>query len=341
MTEAMIRKQYKKRYLRGHLLTLLIAALVLVLAGAMLLLGNTFYSPLTVLKVLMGDTIKGASFAVGTIRLPRMLAGLVAGMAFGMAGSAFQIMLRNPMASPDIIGITSGSSAAAVFCIMVLHAGSGLTAIASVVSGLGVALLIFALSGGGHFFGGRLILIGIGISAMLRSVISYLMLRGSQYDVPGAMRWLSGSLNGVQMDEISLLVVLVPVFGMALMLLERYLRILALGEQSAISLGVTVAKVRLMIVISSVVLIAFATAVTGPIAFISFLAGPITKRLVGTSYGQILPSGLVGALMVLLGDIIGSHLFPVQYPVGVVTGIIGAPYLIYLLIRLNKRGGAA
>ena len=276
-----ILKGYYARKKRWMLVTGLLLTLTAFLSVGALLLGNTFYPLDVIFRVLMGEEIKGASFAVATIRLPRMLSGLLVGMAFGMAGSTFQTMLRNPLASPDIIGITSGSSVAAVFCILVLNVSGAVVSISALISGLLVAALIYLLSKGGTFSGGRLILIGIGIQAMLGAVISYLMLRAPQHDVPAAMRWLSGSLNGIRMAQMPMLAAVVMLFGILLLLLGRYLKILEMGEQFATTLGVRTDVTRVLLVLSAVVLIAFSTAVTGPISFVAFLAGPIATRLVG------------------------------------------------------------
>ncbi len=336
-----IRSGIAQRRTRFITVTILLAGLTILLSGLMLILGNTIYMPETVIRVLLGEQIKGATFAISTLRLPRMLTGLFVGLAFGMAGNTFQTMLRNPLASPDIIGVTSGSSVAAVFCILVLNISGNMVSIASLISGLFVAGLIYLLSRGGSFSGGRLILIGIGIQAMLNAVISFLLLRANQYDVPAALRWLSGSLNGMQMKDVPGLFIVVVVFGIVIYLLGGHLKILELGEQTAITLGINADWTRLLLVLSSVFLIAFATAVTGPIAFVAFLAGPIAGRLVGRGSSNVLPSGLVGASLVLGADIIGQFAFDIRFPVGIITGILGAPYLLYLLIRINRTGGAA
>lgn len=337
----LIKNGYFHRRFRWITVTILLVTLTLVLSGAMLMLGNTRYPSDIVIRVLFGEQIQGASFAISTLRLPRMLSGLLVGIAFGMAGNTFQTMLRNPLASPDIIGVTSGSSVAAVFCILVLKISGNVVSVASVVSGLLVAALIYVLSKGGSFSGGRLILIGIGIQAMLGAIISYLLLRANQYDVPGALRWLSGSLNGMQMKDIPGLFLVVVIFGLIIMLLGRHLKILELGEQTAITLGLKTDQTRLLLVLSAVFLIAFATAVTGPVAFVAFLAGPIAGRLVGTGTPNSMPSGLVGASLVLSADLIGQFAFGIRLPVGIITGILGAPYLLYLLARMNRTGGAA
>jgi iron complex transport system permease protein len=335
-----IKLGYRKRRLRWTLVTLFLALCTLGLCIILLLLGNTYYPMSVVLRVLLGEEIQGASFAIATIRLPRMLAGLLVGVAFGMAGSTFQTMLRNPLASPDIIGVTSGSSLGAVFCLLVLNISGTTVSLVSVISGLVIAVLIYLLAKIGHFSGGKLILIGIGIQAMLRAVISLLLLRASQHDVPAAMRWLSGSLNGIRMSSISMLFIVVAVFGTIIILLGRHLKILELGEQSAITLGMRTDMTRLLLVLSAVFLIAFSTAVTGPIAFVAFLAGPIATKLVGSGVSNELPAGLVGAILVLGGDLIGQFAFATKYPVGIITGILGAPYLILLLIRMNQKGGS-
>lgn len=336
-----IKQGFYRRRVRFLTVTVALLTLTVLLCGSMLYLGNTKYSLSVIIRVLMGEQIKGASFAIGTLRLPRMLAGLLAGMAFGIAGNTFQTMLRNPLASPDIIGVTSGSSVAAVFCILVLKISGGLVSVAAVVTGLSVAALIYLLSKGGSFSGGRLILIGIGIQAMLNAVISFLLLKANQYDVPVALRWLSGSLNGMQMKDIPGLIIVVIVFGSIIILLGKHLNILELGEQSAITLGLRTDQSRLLLVLSAVFLIAFATAVTGPIAFVAFLAGPIAARLAGAGSSNVIPAGLTGAVLVLLADIIGQYAFDIRFPVGIITGILGSPYLLYLLIRMNRTGGAA
>ncbi|MEN0071145.1 MAG: iron chelate uptake ABC transporter family permease subunit [Propionicimonas sp.] len=331
----------RTRQRRRRVATLALVALVLVLGVTMLCLGETTYSLAEVGRVLLGEQVKGASFAVGTLRLPRALAGILAGLAFGAAGASFQTMLRNPLASPDIIGISAGASAAAVWCILVLHWSGPAVSVIAVVAGLVVAGAIYALARGGESAGGRLILIGIGVGAMLDSVVSYLLLNASAWDVPTAVRWLTGSLNGIRMEAIAPLAVAVVVLGGALLFVARDLRALEFGDQSATALGVRVDAVRLVLVLAAVGLVGFATATTGPIAFVAFLAGPIATRLVGAGAPVVLPAALTGAALVLAADLLGQFAFDTRFPVGVVTGMIGAPYLLFLLIRLNRAGGSA
>ena len=203
----------RQRHRRWILVTSFLVVLACILCGAMLLLGNTIHPVKDVIRALLGEQIQGVSFAVNTIRLPRMLAGVFAGFAFGVAGDIFQTMLRNPLANPNVIGITTGSSAAAVFCIVILHASGAVVSIASVIAGLATVTFIYILSRGRSFSIGRLILIGIGVQAMLNALISYLLLVGAEQDIPAALRWLSGSLNGSQMHELPPLILSVFIFA--------------------------------------------------------------------------------------------------------------------------------
>lgn len=326
-----------RRRRRFIIVTCLLAIIAFALCWMMLMLGNTIYPAGDVINVLLGEQVKGASFAVGTIRFPRMVAGVFAGFAFGISGHVFQTMLRNPLANPNVIGITAGSSAAAVFCIIVLHASSTFVSIASIIGGLATVMVIFLLSKGTSFSIGRLILIGIGIQAMLNAVISYLLLIGQHHDIPTAMRWLSGSLNGVKMENLYPLMITVLLLAPIIISLGKRLDMLELGEQTATSLGINTDRTRVVLVISSVLIIALATATTGPIAFVAFLSGPIAKRLVGIGFSGVIPAGLVGIILVLASDLIGQFAFVARYPVGVITGILGAPYLIMLLIRMNRK----
>jgi iron complex transport system permease protein len=303
----------------------------------MLVYGKTSYSLGTVIRVISGEKIQGATFAIATLRLPRMLSGAFAGLAFGIAGNTFQTMLRNPLASPDIIGVSSGSSVAAVFCILMLRMSGSSVSIAAVISGVIVSSLIYFLARGSSFSNSRLILIGIGIQAMINSLVSYLLAKSSQHDVGAALRWLSGSLNGMRIEDVPKLVIVVILFGIIILCLTKQLQVLELGDEFATTLGIKINLVRVLLILSSVFLVAFATSVTGPIAFVAFLSGPIASRVVGLGASNVLSSGLVGALLVLGADMLGQFAFGTRFPVGVVTGILGAPYMLFLLIAINRR----
>ena len=338
-TEAIASSRRSRGRRRGVVIALLVALLAAMFALT-LVLGQSFTPPADVVRVLLGENVKGASFAVGELRLPRAVLSILAGLSFGLGGVAFQIMLRNPLASPDIIGISSGASAAAVFAIVVLSLDGPIVSIFAVAAGLGVALLVYGLSFRSGVAGTRLILVGIGVSAMLESVVAYVLSRAPAWNLQEAMRWLTGSVNGAQLDQVLPLVAGLAVFGGLLLNRARDLEALQLGDDTAAALGVNIAATRVLVVVSAVGMIAIATAVSGPIAFVAFLSGPIAARIVGNNGSLLVPSALVGAVLVLVGDYCGQFLLPARYPVGVVTGALGAPYLIYLIVRVNRTGGS-
>lgn len=330
----------RRRARRHAAVVLALLLLVVAIFAFSLCVGQTVTSPGDVLRVLIGENVPGASFTVGQLRLPRAVLAILAGLSFGLGGVAFQVMLRNPLASPDIIGISSGAGAAAVFAIIILSMRGPIVSIIAVVGGLGVALLVYGLSSRNGVGGTRLVLVGIAVSAMLESIISYILSQAPAWNLQEAMRWLTGSVNGVQLGQAAPLVLSLVVFGGLLVSRSKDLEVLRLGDDTAAALGVRVSRTRIMIIIGAVGVIATATAVTGPIAFVAFLAGPIAARIVGGSGSLLVPSALIGALLVLGGDYIGQFLLPGRYPVGVVTGALGAPYLIFLIVRVNRTGGS-
>ncbi|WP_250278942.1 FecCD family ABC transporter permease [[Clostridium] colinum] len=329
---------YLKRKRKTTIITIFLILLIISLGLVILISGKEKYSILTVIKVLMGQQIDGANFAILIIRLPRMLSGFLVGMSLAIAGNTFQTILRNSLASPDVIGISTSSSSAAVFCILILNYSGVIVSVIATIFGVIVAILIYIISKGNIFSNNRLILIGIGVQTMLNALISYMLVSANEYDISEALRWLSGSLNGVQMKSILSLFIITIIFTSVILILENYLKIIELGEELSITLGVKTNLVRVVLIISAVFLIAFSTSITGPISFVAFLSGPIAKNLVGTGSKNIFISGLVGAILVLLSDLVGQFVFNTRYPVGVMTGIIGAPYLLILLIKLNKKG---
>jgi iron complex transport system permease protein len=330
----------RRRARRHAAVVLALLLLVVAIFAFSLCVGQTVTPPGDVLRVLIGENVPGASFTVGQLRLPRAVLAILAGLSFGLGGVAFQVMLRNSLASPDIIGISSGAGAAAVFAIIILSMRGPIVSIIAVVGGLGVALMVYGLSSRNGVAGTRLVLVGIAVSAMLESIISYILSQAPAWNLQEAMRWLTGSVNGVQLGQAAPLVLSLVVFGGLLVSRSQDLEALRLGDDTAAALGVRVSRTRIMIIIGAVGVIATATAVTGPIAFVAFLAGPIAARIVGGSGSLLVPSALIGALLVLGGDYIGQFLLPGRYPVGVVTGALGAPYLIFLIVRVNRTGGS-
>lgn len=331
--------------LRGHRQrrrVLVMTALgVVILAGVWLTLsvGQSSFAPATVWAVLRGEDLPGAGFAIRELRLPRALVALAAGAAFGLGGAAFQTLLRNPLASPDIIGISAGASAAAVFAIVVLGLGGTAVSLIAVCAGLGVAAAIYGLSWQGGANGPRLILIGIGISALLNSVIGYILTRAPSWSLQEALRWLSGSVNGAQLEQLGPLGLALVLCGGMILRRTGDLEALRMGDEAAAALGVRLGAVRLLVLMAAVGLVAVATATTGPVAFAAFLSGPISARLTGGDGPILLPAAAIGAALVLWCDFAGQVLLPGRYPVGVVTGVLGAPYLVYLILRDTRTGG--
>ncbi|WP_284975069.1 iron chelate uptake ABC transporter family permease subunit [Arthrobacter sp. efr-133-TYG-104] len=295
-----------------------------------------------------GEKIPGASFIVMEHKLPRAVTGTMVGVAFGLAGGLFQTMLRNPLASPDIIGISSGASAGAVTAILVFGASGAVVSAASLCGALGVATFIYVISrsgpgaggGRGNAAGNRLILPGVGVAAALQAVVNFLMTRSDIRVAADALIWLNGSLNSADWGKAGVLGMSLLIFVPAVIALAGPLRILELGDDTAAGLGITVNAARLGLVLTAVGLAAVATAAAGPVAFVAFLAGPLARRLVRKP--SLPASALVGALIVLLADFFAANIAPIildgtVLPVGVVTGALGAPFLLWLLVTSNRK----
>ena len=318
----------RKAVITTAVLVLIIAALVAV----SLMFGETFYPMSDVLAVIQGKTVPGASYTVGELRLPRTSLALLVGLALGAAGVSFQTMLRNQLASPDIVGISATASAVGVVGITMFHLGNWVVSVLALVLTLLVAAIMYALSQGGT----KLILIGIGMGAFMQSIVVYTLSKANESDLQGAARWMAGSLNQASWKLVvpvaTFMVVLLPV----IIFLAHRLSVLRLGDELAAGLGLNVNRTRMAVMMLAVFLIAVATAAVGPIAFVAFMAGPIAIRI--PHRNVVLASALIGAILVLAADIAAQLVLPYRYPVGVVTGVLGAPFLIYLLIRSNQKG---
>lgn len=320
-----------------------IAALSVAVVGVVattLVYGRTVYPLGDVVAVLMGQEVPGASFTVGRLRLPRVVLALVTGISFGLGGITFQTMLRNPLASPDIIGISSGASTAAAFAIVVLSMSGPAVSVVAIIAGVGVAVAVYGLASGRGAAGTRLVLVGIGVAAMLNSVTTWVITQAGQWDHQLLLRWLSGSLNGAAWAQVVPAAVALAVLAPLLLSRTRDLGVMQLGDDAGAALGVHLERTRVVVVVVAVGLIAFAIAAAGPIAFVAFLSGPIAARLVGPNGSLLVPAALVGALLVTIADLAGQFAFGTRFPVGVVTGVLGAPYLVYLIVRTNRAGGS-
>ncbi|MFF2319227.1 FecCD family ABC transporter permease [Arthrobacter sp. NPDC058097] len=346
------------RTLLSHTLldrTAVLAAGVVLLLAAGILLGSytvtipDFFRILTA-HLTGGEKIPGASFIVMEAKLPRAVIGTLIGLAFGLSGALFQTMLRNPLASPDVIGISYGASAAAVLAIVVFGASGAAVSGAALGGAMAVAALIYGISrtgslglGGGSrgsAAGSRLILAGVGIAAALHAMVSFLMTRADIRTAAEALIWINGSLNSASWDRAGVLALTLMVLVPVAALLAGPLRILELGDDAAAGLGIRVGATRLGLVLTAVALAAVATAAAGPVAFVAFLAGPIARRFTGKA--SLPASALVGALVVLAADYFAANIAPLLLdgtvlPVGVVTGALGAPFLLWLLVTSNRK----
>jgi len=320
-----------------------LVVLVVALFGAAMVMGDF---PVTLpeiatslLSPFTGTEQKGIDFIVLGVRLPRALVAVAAGVAFGISGVLFQSVLRNQLASPDIIGITMGSATAAVAAIIVLHWGGGWLASVALAGGLATAGLVYLLAWQQGVSPYRVVLVGIGIGAVMTAIMSFIFTRARLVEVQEAVAWLTGSLNGSQMKDAVQLGTEVAALGLLLIPLSRAAGALELGDDTARALGSRVERARFLLLGVGVGLCALATAVTGPIAFVSLMAGPIARLLLGPTSGAIVPAALTGAAVTLGADLIAQHLFlGMQLPVGVVTGGIGALVLIVMLITANRTG---
>jgi iron complex transport system permease protein len=339
-TRAVVAGGRMRRARRRVLVTGILLAAVAATYLLSLMVGQTFYTPAEVWGVITGQTVPGASFTVGELRLPRSTVALLAGLCFGMGGAVFQTLLRNPLASPDIIGINAGASAAAVVGIVFLSLPGSAVSVLATVAALATALTIYLLAFKDGGSGARFILIGIGVAAIFNSVVAYVLSRAAEWDLQAAMRWITGNLNGAAWDQAVPLAVVVAVVVPVLLWLTRDLELLRLGDETAAALGVPVERRRIMLIVAAVALLAFATAAAGPISFVAFLAGPIAARMLGPVGSPVLVAGLFGAFLVLIADLTGQYLLGIRLPVGVVTGVLGAPYLVFLLIRSSRSGGS-
>ncbi|WP_020574999.1 FecCD family ABC transporter permease [Actinopolymorpha alba] len=291
-----------------------------------------------VFRTLVGEGTKATDFIVLTLRLPRVLTALLVGAALGVGGAVFQSLSRNPLGSPDIVGFTTGAASGAVVALLVFHAGALVVSGAAIGAGMLTALLVYVLAFRRGVQGYRLVLIGIGISAVLSSVNSYLITRADVTDAQGAAIWLIGSLNGRGWEHVrpvaAALILLLPV----VFLLGPRLRLLEMGDDAAKALGVSAERSRLALVVAAVAVTAVATASAGPVGFVALAAPQLARRLTRQPGVGLVTSALMGAFLLVTSDLAAQRLFaPTQLPVGVMTGAVGGVYLAWLLAREWRR----
>lgn len=334
-----VRSGRRARLRRSTLVTAGLAGLVVVLFVVTMMVGETRLGAWQVISSVLRLSEDGSTdFVVRTLRLPNATTALAVGLALGIAGLTFQKLLSNPLASPDFVGISAGASLFAVTALIVLGLGALAVSAAALLGALLTAGLVYLLAWRDGITGYRFILIGIGISQFMLAVIGWVISRAELFDAREAMTWLVGSVGRAGGTELRVLLVALLVLVPATLVLSRPLGVLELGDDTARALGVGVEAARLSVLLIAVVLVALATAVAGPMAFVALIAGPIAVRLLRGVGSGLLAAALVGAAIVLGADLVAQHVVPVALPTGVVTGAIGAPYLIWLLAHVNREG---
>ncbi len=302
-----------------------------------------------VLDVLTGGGTKAQRFIVLESRLPRALTALVVGLALGLAGAITQSILHNPLAAPDMLGITSGAGLGAVGVLVVSSgASTGLAAsvgapLAALAGGLLTAVTVYLLAWGRSPTGAhgatglRLVLIGVGVNAVLLAAISWLLTRASLADAQRAQLWLNGSLNSADSAQLAPTAVAVSVVAVLALGSARTLAALRLGAETTRALGVRIQTQQAVLIGAAVVAASLATAAAGPVGFVALTAPQIARRLLRTPGEPLVGAALMGAILVVGADVASRTIFPVDLPVGVVTAAFGGPFLLYLLVRMNRK----
>ncbi|MEV1290764.1 iron chelate uptake ABC transporter family permease subunit [Pseudonocardia sp. NPDC049635] len=314
--------------------------LVGVAATAGLLTGNGDIAPGTTLRIVAGDYSGVTAFevlAVLDIRLPRVLCAVLAGWAFGVSGAMFQALTDNPLGSPDVIGFTSGAATGAVVALLVAASWVSSAMLGALLGGLLTAVAVYWLSWRGGVAGYRLILVGIGVTAVLGSVRAFLISRAELGEAAAAYRWLVGSLSGRSWDDIGPLllgtVVLVPLTLACLRPLER----IGAGADLARALGLALEPNRALIMVVGTAWCAVAVAAAGPVGFVAMAAPQLVRRITRAPGPHVVTAGLFGALLLVLADLLGMWVVrPAQLPAGIATAVLGGLYLIWLLNRERR-----
>lgn len=312
------------------MLALLTLAVITINMG----MGEFKIAPFDVLKTLVGAGTKQHDFIVNTLRLPRNLVAFLVGASLAISGGILQGLSRNPLAAPDVIGITSGANLAAV-AVIILYPDSPLWALPLAAFGgalaAGAVTYVLAWKGGSSPI--RLILVGIGIASVCMALVTVLTTFGQILQVSRAMVWMAGSVYGRSWEHLRPLVPWLVVFVPVAFLLARHLNALQLGDEVARGLGARVERYRLLLLVTAIALAGASVATAGSIGFVGLMAPHIARRLAGPSQGGLLPvAGMVGGLLVVTADMLGRTVFaPIEVPAGVITAAVGAPYFLWLL----------
>ncbi|WP_347730289.1 iron ABC transporter permease [Streptomyces sp. CAU 1734] len=342
VTLARMRSSHRGRNRRTTAVsTGLVAGLLALFAASVLLGGLGRVDPADVVPAAFGLRDGLADYVIFETRIPRALAALLAGALFGISGAIYQRLIRNPLATPDIVGISAGAGAGATTVFLfapapVLVAGFGAPTAAILGSFVLLGLIHVLSSRGGQVDTYRLVLVGIGMSAICTAYTNYLFTVADKHSIAIAMRWLIGSVNGVDWTGVTTLATGFAVCGLCALLLNRSLGSMSLGDELATGLGTHVGRARTAALLLGAAAAALATSVVGPIGFVSLVSGPIAVRLVGSDRALGL-SALVGAVLVLGADVLAQNaplISPV--PTGVLTALLGAPYFVWLILRRRQ-----
>lgn len=277
-------------------------------------------------------------YFVQSVRLPRVVCAVAVGASLAIAGRIFQTISGNPLGSPDVVGLSAGSATGALVAIIILGASPATTGTGALIGGLVSGALVLACSGGTRVTGIRVVLVGIGCSAALRALNSLLIVKAPLEAAQRAQLWSAGSLNGVTFVRAFPLIVGLGILGLSCVCAAASIGLLAMGDDVATGLGVRVRVVRVSAIVSAIVLVALATAVAGPVAFVALSAPHIAARLCGGGRVGVVSSAVVGAALVLSADVVAQRIVaPAELPVGVVTGVLGGLYLLWILTREEAR----
>jgi iron complex transport system permease protein len=317
----------------------IVILLAVMLTGIVINVGVGQYpvAPLDVIRTVLRLPTSNPDheFIVNTLRLPRALVAVMSGFALGLAGAIMQGVTRNPLASPEITGVTAGASLAVVFLTVVWRTAAPFALpLAACVGGIGTAFVIYLLAWRHHNAPIRLILVGIGLSAMLGALTSLLI---TFNDVQRALIWLTGSVYARSWGEVHAALPWLAVCVPAALILARDLNILSLGDDVARGVGTPISVKRGLLLLISVGLVAASVAVSGAIGFVGLIAPHIARRIGGTLHeGMLIVSGLLGGLIVVFADLIGRTIVaPTEIPCGIVTAVVGVPFFLYLLVRIK------
>jgi len=323
---------------RRAVMTLGVLLAVLAIAVVTLSVGDYPLAPAELWRTLWGGGERLESYVVFQVRMQRLAMGLLVGACLGAAGALLQGLLRNPLASPDLLGISGGSGLAAVFTLLVLGVTGPVLALAAFAGGVLVAGLLL-LAGNRRTDGGyRLILAGVGVSFLCISLTSYLMVRAKLQLAQEALIWLTGSLSSTPWWNVLTILVVAVLALPAVVACARWLPLTQMGAPTAASLGVPPGRVRLLAIVTAVLLTAVTAAFAGPISFIALCAPAIARPLLGHGAVGIGTSAAVGAGLLAASDLVAQFAIPGRsVPVGVVTGALGAVFLLWLLATSKGR----